>query len=55
MASERTFVTELATAVGLSGRGELEAVLAERPAVFSNLGDAEWDELLAIQASGRCR
>jgi hypothetical protein len=53
MPSERTFVTELATAIGLSGQGGLKAVLEDRPLVFSNLGATHWDDLVSIERSGR--
>lgn len=45
MASDRTFVTEVATGLGMLGHDDLDSVLAHRPTEFSSLGPAEWDRL----------
>ncbi len=52
MPSDRTFVTELATGLGMFGDGDLEAVLARRPAAFVSLTGREWDRLAALWAAG---
>jgi len=49
---DRTTVTELATALGTLGHRDLSAALARRPAELA-VDDAVWDELVALQASGR--
>jgi hypothetical protein len=45
MASDRTFVTEVATGLGMLGEGDLGTVLAQRPPACASLGPAEWDRL----------
>ncbi len=47
MPSERTFVTELATGLGMFGDDDLETVMARRPAAFG-LGPPDWDRLSAL-------
>src|SRR3984957_1197382 len=54
MASERTFVTELATGLGMLGDADLDAVLARRPSEFVNLSPSDWDRLADLWAHGRC-
>lgn len=53
MASERTFVTELSTALGLFGTDDPCEVLRSRPAAYSNLDRAEWERLESLLAEGR--
>jgi hypothetical protein len=52
MPSERTFVTELATGLGMVGDADLGSVIARRPPQMSNLTTANWEELLALWRSG---
>lgn len=55
MPSDRTFVTELATGLGMVGYDDLEQVLARRPAVLANLTDQDWDRLSALWHAGTHR
>jgi hypothetical protein len=48
----RTTVTELGTALGLLGQGEVDQVLARRPAVMRTLSPDDWDRLAAVRAGG---
>jgi hypothetical protein len=50
--SHRTFVTELATGLGMVGADSLGAVISARPPVFRNLGEAEWSRLEELWRSG---
>ena len=52
MPSERTFVTEVATGLGMCGLADLEATLARRPSEMANLSDSEWDRLVGLRAVG---
>lgn len=52
MPSERTFVTEIATGLGMVGDDDLSSVIARRPPEMSNLTAANWDQLTALWASG---
>jgi hypothetical protein len=52
MPSDRTLVTELATALGMVGVPTIEAVLASRPESLSSLDDATWSRLRELHASG---
>jgi hypothetical protein len=52
MASERTFVTELATGLGMFGGADPETVIAGRPAGFVNLAATDWDRLSDLWDSG---
>jgi hypothetical protein len=54
MPSERTFVTELATGLGMLGDRDLDSVLARRPAEFVNLSSEDWDRLVDLWTNGRC-
>jgi hypothetical protein len=45
MPSERTFVTELATGLGMLGDADLDTVVGRRPAEFVNLTVDDWDRL----------
>ena len=54
MPSERTFVTELATGLGMLGDNDLDSVLARRPAEFVNLRSDDWDRLADLWTQGRC-
>jgi hypothetical protein len=47
MPSERTFVTELATGLGMFGDDDLETVMARRPESFK-LAPGDWDRLSAL-------
>lgn len=52
MPSERTFVTEIATGLGMVGNGDLASVIAGRPPEMSNLTAENWDQLAALWSSG---
>lgn len=52
MPSDRTFVSELATALGTSGAAHPAAAIAARPASFRNLAPADWEHLGELLASG---
>jgi hypothetical protein len=47
VASDKTFVTELATALGMLG-GELDVLIAARPSVVANVSTQQWDQLEAL-------
>jgi hypothetical protein len=51
--SERTFVTELATALGMCKGGELEEIIEKRPTTLSNLSGSDWEKLALLKSSGR--
>ena len=51
MPSDRTFVTELATGLGMVGDEELPSVIGRRPAVFSNLAAGDWERLTELWRS----
>jgi hypothetical protein len=53
MPSDRTFVTELATGLGMFGDDDPDSVLARRPQEFVNLSPADWDRLAGLWRSGR--
>jgi hypothetical protein len=52
MPSERTFVTEIATGLGMLGDPDLASVIARRPDELANLTTANWDELTTLLQSG---
>jgi hypothetical protein len=52
MPSDRTFVTELATGIGMLGDDDVAAVIRRRPAVLANLSDDDWAGLGRLWASG---
>ncbi len=52
MPSERTFVTELSTALGMVGLPTLGDVFAARPPSLSSLGATSWDQLQELFGSG---
>ena len=52
MPSDRTLVTELATALGTVGASDLDAVLTARPASLATLDEATWCRLGELHASG---
>ena len=52
MPAERTFVTEIATGLGMVGDNDLASVIARRPAELSNLTAANWDQLTVLWHSG---
>ncbi|HXR54590.1 MAG TPA: hypothetical protein VN793_06035, partial [Acidimicrobiales bacterium] len=45
MASERTFVTELATGLGMLGDDDLDTVVSRRPPAFVGLSREDWERL----------
>ncbi len=53
MPSERTFVTELATGLGMLGDDDVVTVLGRRPAEFVNLSAEDWDRLGELWSGGR--
>jgi hypothetical protein len=48
MPSDRTFVTEIATGLGMVGIESLEAVIDARPPVLANLGAADWERASSL-------
>ena len=52
MPSDRTFVTEIATGLGMVGDRDLGSVIGRRPPEMSNLTAANWDELTALWRAG---
>jgi len=52
MPSDRTFVTELATGLGMVGGEDLAAVIAQRPRVLVNLTEGDWKRLAGLWRSG---
>jgi len=55
MPSERTFVTEVATGLGMLGDCDLSGVISRRPTEMSNLTPADWEQLADLWDSGECR
>ena len=55
MPADRTFVTELATGLGMLGRGGVGATLAARPQEMANLTRDDWCRLDALWAEGAHR
>ena len=45
MPSDRTFVTELATGLGMFGDDDLDIVMVRRPSAFVSLSSGDWDRL----------
>ena len=52
MPSDRTFVTELTTGLGMVGDDDLASVIDRRPGVLTNLGEGDWERLSALWHSG---
>jgi hypothetical protein len=52
MPADRTFVTELATGLGLVGDDDVPAVIARRPNEFINLDEGDWVRLSHLWHSG---
>jgi len=52
MPSERTLVTELATALGMVGPPDIEDVLGSRPPALATLDDGAWNLLCGLYRSG---
>jgi hypothetical protein len=52
MPSERTFITEVATGLGMLGVADLASVIARRPDEMSNLTPGDWEQLGALWESG---
>ena len=48
MPSERTFVTELATGLGMLGDDDLDTVMSKRPSAFVSLSSGDWDRLAGL-------
>jgi hypothetical protein len=53
MPSERTFVTEIATGLGMVGEVDLASVIAGRPPEMTNLTASNWEQLTTLWGSGR--
>jgi len=51
MPSDRTFVTELATGLGMFGDDDLDTVITRRPAEFVTLSAQHWDHLSDLWSS----
>lgn len=52
MASERTFITEVATGLGMLGDDDIASVIARRPPALTNLTAADWEQLATLWLSG---
>lgn len=52
MASDRTFVTELATGLGMLGDADIRSVVSRRPPQIANLDAAGWDALAELWENG---
>lgn len=52
MASNRTFVTELATGLGMVGDDDLASLIARRSTVLTNLAEGDWERLRRLGRSG---
>lgn len=52
MPSERTFVTEIATGLGMVGDDDVGSVITRRPPEMSNLTAGNWDQLTELWSSG---
>jgi hypothetical protein len=52
MPSDRTFVTEVATGLGMLGEPDLPRILADRPPELSNLTVANWNHLASLWNAG---
>ena len=52
MPSDRTFVTEIATGLGMCDGADLDATIRSRPAEMVTLSTLEWDQLTDLRASG---
>src|ERR1700728_3780357 len=50
MASDRTFVTEVATGLGMLGDDDVDTVIARRPSTFASLASEHWDRLADLWA-----
>lgn len=55
MPSERTFVTEVATGLGMVGLDTVEDVLRDRPGILVDLGPGDWDRLDELWRRGAHR
>jgi len=55
VSADRTFVTEVATGLGMVGGTDVEVTIAERPPQLANLTALEWDRLDALWATGELR
>lgn len=53
MPSERTFITEVATGLGMLGDDDVASVIARRPAELANLTASDWERLATLWQSGR--
>lgn len=52
MPSDRTFVTELATGLGMVGDDDPASVICRRPAVLANLAESDWERLATLWCAG---
>jgi hypothetical protein len=52
MPSERTFVTELATGIGMLGDADVAEVIGHRPTALANLSSDDWAQLKRLWESG---
>jgi len=52
LASDRTFVTELSTGLGMLGTDDVGATIAARPTTVANLGSDDWERLEQLWAGG---
>ena len=55
MSADRTFVTELATGLGMVGCADVGTAIAERPGAIANLPTEGWDRLEQLWDDGSLR
>jgi hypothetical protein len=55
MPSDRTFVTEVGTGLGMVGYDDVSVAIALRPPVLTNLTEEDWERLGALWCSGSYR
>jgi hypothetical protein len=55
VSADRTFVTEVATGLGMVGGTDVAVTIADRPAVLANLGPDDWDRLERLWDEGALR
>jgi hypothetical protein len=55
VSADRTFVTELATGLGMAGGADVASTIAARPVVLADLGVDEWSRLRELWEAGELR
>ncbi len=52
MSADRTFVTEVATGLGMLGGDDVATTIGQRPSTLANVGPDDWDRLAQLWAAG---